>query len=70
MTIREAMNRGGWTDDDMALALNLRPKTFARKMRNPGEFTLGQIRTISLYTLVPIREFFLNRNLTNVRRDV
>ncbi len=65
-TVKQARTYAGLTQAEMADKLGVHRSTYMKIENDPTTATLGQINLISEVTGIPIEQFFLTYNSTNV----
>ena len=65
-TVKQARTYAGLTQAEMADKLGVHRSTYMKIENDPTTATLGQINLISEVTGIPIEQFFLASNSTNV----
>lgn len=67
-TVKQARTYAGLTQAEMADKLGVHRSTYMKIENDPTTATLGQINLISEVTGIPIEQFFLTSNSTNVEQ--
>lgn len=65
-TIKQARKYAGLTQEQAAQAINVCRHRYMKIEKSPGEATVSELNCLSRITGIPLRDFILDLNSTNV----